>query len=182
MTSLSFNRQPSNYRNHEMQKLTLFYVDWLLLLALALVIGCFLCGTACITLGQEPTLWQMRAAAAIAIHNVNPQPLEHLRPEPSNLPSVQKPHSERPRVTMYSATWCVPCQKAKAELQGKSLPFELKIVDVSHGGQPDWCDSIPAFAWQVRGQTRYVLGFPGVTKLIAIWQTTREDRSDARTE
>lgn len=111
-----------------------------------------------------------RAAAAIAIHEAKPP-----RPPTAPLTPVEKPKAEsRPVVRMYTATWCGPCQQAKANLRGADLPFDLQMVDVSNGGHPAWCDSIPAFAWEHNGQTRFILGFPGVKQLISRWETTRK--------
>ena len=131
--------------------------------------------------GDESDILRARAAAAIAIHHAmqksdrprppgsiesTPRPAQKTTPEPPRRPE------QKSVVTMYTATWCAPCRQAKAELQGAKLPFDLRYQDVSNGGQPDWCESIPAFAWNANGQTRYVLGFPGVAQLIETWKQT----------
>ncbi len=120
-------------------------------------------------LGDESDLLRAKAAAAIAIHNAS-----HTADSAIFLPAskIAPQPAKRSVVTMYTATWCAPCQQAKAELKSAKLPFELRFEDVSQGGQPDWCESIPAFAWVVNGQTRYVLGFPGVAQLVASWERT----------
>lgn len=117
-----------------------------------------------------------RAAVAIAIHNARPEPV--VPPPPSEL---GKPKDERFVVKMYTATWCAPCQTAKiavkAAVKEGKLPFDIEFVDVSNGGQPDWCSSIPAFGWQVEKQTRYVLGFPGMPQLIRQWEQSRKPQN-----
>lgn len=80
----------------------------------------------------------------------------------------------RPVVVLYTAKWCAPCQSAKAALKAAKLPFDIEYIDVSNGGQPSWCVTIPAFAWDVNGKTRYVLGFPGVKQLIKTWEGTQK--------
>ncbi len=117
--------------------------------------------------GDQRDLLRARAAAAIAIHNASVKP-DAPTPPVKSAPQV----TQRMVVTMYTATWCAPCQRAKAELIGGKLPFDVQYQDVSRGGQPGWCESIPAFAWIVNGQTRYVLGFPGVPQLVDAWART----------
>lgn len=109
--------------------------------------------------GDESTYWRAKVATAIALRN-------------SATVQSGKPVA-KPVVTMYWATWCQPCGPAKDELKKADLPFDLKFVDVTNGGHPDWCDRIPAFAWDAQGQTRYVIGFTGVDQLVARWKKTR---------
>lgn len=110
-----------------------------------------------------------RAAVAIAIHNAT----KVLASAPV---TPEKPKASLPVVTMYSATWCGPCRQAKAELKAVVLPFELQIVDVSKGGQPAWCESLPGFGWEHNGQTRFILGYPGVKQLVARWEATLKEK------
>lgn len=157
-----------------MRELRQLVFDWLLMcLVVSLILAAAIGVTRIYGADDSPEYWRAKAAAAIAI----------------NLPSVapatisQEPRTknqERPLVTFYCASWCVPCQQAKAELNDVKLPFDIKIIDVSNGGQPDWCDSLPAFAWDHKGQTRYVLGWPGVKKLIKQWEATNKEQPHAR--
>jgi hypothetical protein len=75
---------------------------------------------------------------------------------------------------MYSASWCAPCQSAKRALNNSKLPFDIDYVDVAKGGQPNWCSTIPAFSWDVRGQTRYVLGFSNAGTLVKTWESSQK--------
>lgn len=65
-----------------------------------------------------------------------------------------------PHVRFYSATWCKYCPQTKRQIdqarKAGLLPFDVDLIDVSNGGQPEWCDTIPTFAWDVNGQTYYV--------------------------
>lgn len=146
------------------------FLDWLLLMVTCAVIVIVFFGIGGTVFGDE---WHDRAAAAIAIHNASDNPW--LPPTPP-APKEPKPKAEsRPVVLMYSASWCAPCQHAKAELREAKLPFDIKYVDVSNGGQPAWCESIPAFSWQHKSQTRYVLGFTSVARLIEQWKATNNE-------
>jgi len=124
--------------------------------------------------GDDAAYWDARVKAAIAIHQAeqaNPwyPPVPVAKPE---VPAPPKAES-RPKIQMFTATWCGPCQSAKAAIKAAKFPFDVEYVDVSNGGQPGWCASIPAFAWQANGQTRYVLGFPGADQLTRKWQATQ---------
>lgn len=144
------------------------------------VIAC-LCVLTLSARADESAYWRARVSASI-----------HLQAEPVNpwLPPV--PLNSQPKVTaepkadqrrqvkMYVATWCAPCQSAKATIKVSTLPFDVEFVDVSSGGQPGWCSTIPAFAWDVRGQTRYVLGFPGARQLVTTWENSQKPVKAAR--
>ena len=120
--------------------------------------------------------FQDRVAVAIAIQNaLHRQPAKTDAPSPPKEPTAKT--EAKPVVRAYTASWCAPCKRAKAILKDvKDLPFDLTWIDVTNGGQPDWCESIPAFAWECKGQTRYVLGFDGVEKLVARWKATQSEK------
>lgn len=107
--------------------------------------------------GDESDYWRAKVVTSIALRN----------------PSVSAAPVSKPLVTMYGAAWCQPCGPAKDELKKADLPFEIKYVDVTNGGQPDWCDKVPAFGWDAHGRTRYVIGFPGVKQLVSRWKQTQ---------
>jgi hypothetical protein len=134
----------------------------------ALSFGCLLCVYSASAIAAEVDVLRVRAAAAIAIHNAT-----FANETATPVIDVSTKAATRPIVTMYSATWCLPCQRAKAELQTATLPFDVQVTDVSHGGQPEWCESLPAFGWPAKGKIRYVLGFPGVGQLVRSWQATQ---------
>ena len=80
--------------------------------------------------------------------------------------------TKRPVVLLYSATWCTPCRIARRELERSQLPFEIRVVDVTAGGQPEYVDSIPYFEWHSpRG--RWFAKWTSVAELIRRWELTR---------
>jgi thiol-disulfide isomerase/thioredoxin len=108
---------------------------------------------------------QANAAAAIAITDA-----------PKGKPIPAKAQSKvKPVVRFYTASWCKPCQVAKAELakvDKSQLPFEIVEVDISDpdAPRPTWCKTIPSFAWEVEGWERYTLGYSDAKNLEAIWR------------
>lgn len=101
-------------------------------------------------------------------------------------PATVKPYAAvRPTVQGHVASWCNPCQSAKANWLAYSkdhpAPFDIEWVDWSHGGWPAWADklppgeeyALPAYSWVVNKQVRYVIGYPGAEKLIQRWQATQ---------
>ncbi len=97
------------------------------------------------------------------------------RDSPLPIAGVAEPGSAntpRPVVWFYSAKWCVPCQVARQELERAHLPFELRVVDVTQGGQPDYVDGIPYFEWKSpRG--RWFAKWTNAADLIKRWELTR---------
>ena len=136
----------------------------------ALVTCGMMCATGRAVSGEEIGGLRIRAAAAIAIQNAVAR--DGPGPSSGHAASPATPAASKPVVTMYTANWCVPCRRAKAELARATLPFSVREQDVSQGGQPEWCEALPAFAWVVDGQTRYVLGFSGVARLVSSWEQT----------
>src|SRR5262245_42706233 len=94
---------------------------------------------------DDAEYWRAKAVSAIAIQGV----VSGEKPRPVPV-SVAGRGDSRPVVTMLSAAWCVPCQRAKVELKAveSSLPFVLKVVDVDQAGWPNGVDSIPHFEWE----------------------------------
>ena len=130
-----------------------------------------LCVLALSARADESAYWRARVSASVHLQ-AEQNPWYPPVPQPK---AVEKPKADqRPRVRMYVATWCAPCQSAKATIKSSKLPFDIEYVDVSNGGQPNWCSTIPAFAWDVKGQTRYVLGFPGSKQLVATWESSQK--------
>jgi len=82
-------------------------------------------------------------------------------------------------VNLYSATWCAPCQAAKAELKAaaKDLPFTVRIVDVSNGGQPGYVKSLPWVSWPKAEGEVWQRSYPGVKELVSEWQNTQSKAS-----
>lgn len=70
---------------------------------------------------------------------------------------------QRSILEVSSADWCVPCQKFKADIQGKDLPVEIKWV--RWAGAPN---QIPAFRYKDKAGTQRVkVGYaPGEWKII----------------
>jgi len=138
------------------------------------VIAC-LCVLTLSARADESAYWRARVSASIHLQAepVNPWlPPVPLNPQPKV--TAEPKADQRRQVKMYVATWCAPCQSAKATIKVSTLPFDVEFVDVSSGGQPGWCSTIPAFAWDVRGQTRYVLGFPGARQLVTTWENSQK--------
>lgn len=88
-------------------------------------------------------------------------------------PQLVKPAAtKRPIVLLYSATWCAPCRAARQELERSRLPFEIRVVDVTAGGQPEYVDSMPYFEWESpRG--RWFANWSGVGNLVKRWELTQ---------
>ncbi len=139
-------------------------LDWLLLIAaIAVSVFIVLCkpvsaGTARYTVTVESSAVSASRYAVVV--------------EPQAASKAEK----RQIVRAYWATWCAPCITSKAEIKAAIkaglLPFDMDFIDVSNGGAPSWCDQIPAYGWEVNGQTRYVIGYPGVTKLVTRWEAS----------
>lgn len=130
----------------------------------------FVVGRTVLGADQSPEYWKAKVSAAVAMQSVE---------TPKPFTKVEKPKaSGKPIVRMYTATWCQPCQRAKAELKNAKLPFEIQYVDVGDGSNaPKWCESVPSFAWDHDGQTRYVIGFTSVSALVRRWETTNGTKS-----
>lgn len=142
--------------------------DWLLFLATVAVIIAVLIGQARISYG-ESDYWRSKVASAIAIETS----LRTDTAEPSP-PAETKEKAEPAKliVVMYSAKWCAPCQRAKAELKGAKLPFELQIIDVDQAGWPGGLDTIPHFEWDSpRG--KLFAKWNGVKDLIGRWELSQ---------
>jgi thiol-disulfide isomerase/thioredoxin len=80
--------------------------------------------------------------------------------------------TRRPVVIFYTATWCAPCRAARQALQQSRLPFDLQFIDVTHGGQPAYVDSIPYFEWDAPGGRRFAK-WANVAELVRRWQLTQ---------
>ena len=86
-------------------------------------------------------------------------------------PQVKSVATPRPIVLLYSARWCAPCRAARQELDKADLPFEIRVVDVTDGGQPAYVDGIPYFEWQTpRG--RWFARWTNVADLVKRWELT----------
>ena len=85
---------------------------------------------------------------------------EIIKPMPLALPVKRK------LVTMFTATWCGKCGVEKAKIQAAgTLPFDVRLVDVSDGGQPGWVTSLPTFWWaDNNGQSWHSPEFAAVLK------------------
>jgi len=87
----------------------------------------------------------------------------------------------RPVVRLYTATWCSPCHGVKDDIKAARkaglLPFDVDLVDVSNGGHPEWCDTIPAFAWDVNGQAYYVQDYQSVDILVRRWRASQKSKA-----
>lgn len=70
---------------------------------------------------------------------------------------------QRPTLEVSSADWCGPCQRFKADIQGKDLPVEVKWV--RWAGAPN---QIPAFRYKDKaGIQRVKVGYaPGEWKIM----------------
>lgn len=90
---------------------------------------------------------------------------------PSNKPVTVK----RPIVLLYSATWCAPCRAARQELERSRLPFDIRVVDVTHGGQPEYVDSIPYFEWDSPRGRRYAK-WSSVNDLVKRWELSQSQK------
>ncbi len=82
---------------------------------------------------------------------------------------------QRPVVLLYSATWCAPCRAARQELERSRLPFDIRVVDVTHGGQPEYVDSIPYFEWDSPRGRRYAK-WSSVSDLVKRWELTQSPK------
>lgn len=123
---------------------------------------------------DDASYWKAKAASAIAIRCVISSAeflTPPLVPPPPSVATVEA----RPTVTMYSAAWCAPCQRAKVELKAleKTLPFVIKIVDVDDRGWPAGVESIPHFEWDSpRG--KLFAKWNGVKDLLARWELSQK--------
>ena len=88
------------------------------------------------------------------------------------LPVTKPVPTPRPVVLLYSATWCTPCRVARQELERSRLPFEIRVVDVTEGGLPEYVDSIPYFEWH-SSRGRWFAKWTSVAELIRRWELTR---------
>lgn len=88
------------------------------------------------------------------------------------LPLAQPAATRRPIVRLYSARWCAPCRAARQELERTRLPFEVRVVDVTAGGQPGYVDSLPYFEWDSpRG--RWFAKWASAADLVSRWELTQ---------
>lgn len=99
---------------------------------------------------------------------------------PITAPPVPKAE-QKPEVTLYSATWCGPCQSAKADLDKSKLPFTIKVVDVTNGGQPSYVDSIPYFEWATPNGQRFAK-WSSVADLVSRWELSQKPVPKATTQ
>lgn len=139
----------------------------LLLVTLMLAIGS-------IVRADDACYWKAKAASAIAIRCVISSS-ELLKPPPVPPPPPLAKVDARPSVTMYSAAWCAPCQRAKMELKAveKTLPFVIKVVDVDKSGWPAGVDSIPHFEWE-SSRGKLFAKWNGVQDLVARWELSQK--------
>jgi hypothetical protein len=87
------------------------------------------------------------------------------------LPGTPPAATRRPIVLLYSARWCAPCRAARQELERSRLPFEVRVVDVTVGGQPGYVDSLPYFEWDSpRG--RWFAKWTSAADLVKRWELT----------
>ncbi len=92
--------------------------------------------------------------------------------EPPDIKPTHKPAvTPRPIVLLYSAKWCAPCRAARQALDKAALPFEIRVVDVTEGGQPAYVDGIPYFEWQTR-RGRWFGKWTTVEDLVKRWELT----------
>ncbi|MES2793813.1 MAG: thioredoxin family protein [Planctomycetota bacterium] len=85
---------------------------------------------------------------------------------------IETAATRRPVVILYTATWCAPCRAARQALQQSRLPFDLQFIDITHGGQPAYVDSIPYFEWDAPGGRRFAK-WTNVAELVRRWQLTQ---------
>lgn len=57
-----------------------------------------------------------------------------------------------PSVTLYGASWCMPCAIAKQKLTEAGIPFVY--IDVDKEPYPEWVMSLPAYAVDGRSSTQ----------------------------
>ena len=87
------------------------------------------------------------------------------------LPGAPPAATLRPIVLLYSARCCAPCRAARQELERSRLPFELRVKDVTTGGQPGYVDSLPYFEWESpRG--RWFAKWTSAADLVNRWELT----------
>lgn len=87
-------------------------------------------------------------------------------------PETKPVTRQRPIVWLYSATWCIPCRIARQELERSVLPFAVRVVDVTSGGQPAYVDSIPYFEWDSPRGRRFAK-WTSAAELIKRWELTQ---------
>lgn len=124
----------------------------------------------------------LRARAAIAI-NASLSTKGGTDPAPSPVEAAKPKTEAKPVVNLYSATWCAPCQRAKAELKAAAndLPFTVRIVDVSNGGQPAYVESLPWVSWPKAEGEVWQRSYPGVKELVSQWKQSQSKTGSAIT-
>ena len=137
------------------------------------VIGLLLLWPACFANGTERFVVTERAASGfVVVHLTHSADFVVTDREPPGIRPSHKPAvTPRPIVLLYSARWCAPCRAARQELDKADLPFEIRVVDVTDGGQPTYVDSLPYFEWRSpRG--RWFAKWTSVEDLIKRWELT----------
>lgn len=120
--------------------------------------------------------------ATVAVLHGHAWPELHRWPEVAVNAKVDP--AAKPVVILYSAKWCRPCDKPKADEAAKLFPFRFEIWDVDTKEAPDTVTTIPAFRWVGKDGRDYIFPpedypqhrrvYPGANELIRIWMNTQK--------